>query len=183
MPPDSQQPASPSSAAKKDGHGHHHKERIGNYVVGAEIGRGSFATVYKGYRSVSALFWSACFEVQVSTQSRKEKGRRSSDDVLTIFRLPLLTLPLPPHRSLPALPALPSPRRSPPILVLPSSHSPSPSTPQKTRAPIAIKAVSRQKLTTKLLENLESEINILKVISHRNVVSLEDCFVSVLICP
>jgi hypothetical protein len=63
MPPDSQQPASPSSAAKKDGHGHHHKERIGNYVVGAEIGRGSFATVYKGYRSVSALFWSACFEV------------------------------------------------------------------------------------------------------------------------
>jgi len=48
---------------------------------------------------------------------------------------------------------------------------------QKTRAPIAIKAVSRQKLTTKLHENLESEINILKVISHRNVVSLEDCFV------
>lgn len=32
-------------------------------MVGAEIGRGSFATVYKGYRSVSALFWSACFEV------------------------------------------------------------------------------------------------------------------------
>ncbi|WWD20429.1 serine/threonine-protein kinase ATG1 [Kwoniella shandongensis] len=75
----------------------HHKERIGNYVVGAEIGRGSFATVYKGYRS-------------------------------------------------------------------------------KTKAPIAIKAVSRQKLTTKLLENLESEINILKVIHHRNIVALEDCF-------
>ena len=49
---------------------------------------------------------------------------------------------------------------------------------QKTRDPIAIKAVSRQKLTTKLLENLESEINILKVVSHRNIVSLEDCFVS-----
>jgi serine/threonine-protein kinase ULK/ATG1 len=43
---------------------------------------------------------------------------------------------------------------------------------------IAIKAVSRQKLTAKLLENLESEINILKAISHRNIVSLEDCFVS-----
>lgn len=42
---------------------------------------------------------------------------------------------------------------------------------------MAIKAVSRQKLTTKLLENLESEINILKAISHRNIVSLEDCFV------
>ncbi|WWC73813.1 uncharacterized protein I206_107785 [Kwoniella pini CBS 10737] len=74
-----------------------HKERIGNYVVGNEIGRGSFATVYKGYRS-------------------------------------------------------------------------------KTKVPIAIKAVSRQKLTTKLLENLESEINILKVIHHRNIVALEDCF-------
>jgi len=33
--------------------GGRHKERIGNYIVGAEIGRGSFATVYKGYRSVS----------------------------------------------------------------------------------------------------------------------------------
>jgi serine/threonine-protein kinase ULK/ATG1 len=29
------------------------RERIGNYVIGKEIGRGSFATVYKGYRSVS----------------------------------------------------------------------------------------------------------------------------------
>lgn len=38
--------------------------------------------------------------------------------------------------------------------------------------------MSRQKLTAKLLENLESEINILKAISHRNIVSLEDCFVS-----
>lgn len=38
------------SREKKDGS--HHKERIGNYIVGAEIGRGSFATVYKGYRSV-----------------------------------------------------------------------------------------------------------------------------------
>ena len=67
----------------------------------------------------------------------------------------------------------------PAFAILPSSALPLyiPRT-QKTRAPIAIKAVSRQKLTTKLLENLESEINILKVISHRNVVSLEDCFVS-----
>ena len=48
MPPDT----APAAVAKKEGHGHH-KERIGNYVVGAEIGRGSFATVFKGYRSVS----------------------------------------------------------------------------------------------------------------------------------
>lgn len=38
--------------------------------------------------------------------------------------------------------------------------------------------MSRQKLTSKLLDNLESEINILKAISHRNIVSLTDCFVS-----
>ncbi|WVQ95920.1 hypothetical protein IAU59_003019 [Kwoniella sp. CBS 9459] len=87
-----------NSQLSKDKEGHRsHKERIGNYVVGAEIGRGSFATVFKGYRS-------------------------------------------------------------------------------KTKIPIAIKAVSRQKLTTKLLENLESEINILKVIHHRNIVAMEDCF-------
>lgn len=72
------------------------RERIGDYVLGGEIGKGSFAVVYKGYRS-------------------------------------------------------------------------------KSRTPIAIKAVSRNKLTPKLLENLEGEINILKAISHANVVRLEDC--------
>jgi serine/threonine protein kinase len=49
---------------------------------------------------------------------------------------------------------------------------------QKTDETIAIKAVSRQKLTAKLLENLESEINILKGISHRNITALKECFVS-----
>lgn len=43
------------SREKESGHHRSHKERIGNYVVGAEIGRGSFATVYKGYRSVSVI--------------------------------------------------------------------------------------------------------------------------------
>ncbi|ODO11320.1 serine/threonine-protein kinase ATG1 [Cryptococcus amylolentus CBS 6273] len=80
----------------RDGHSQR-KERLGNYVVGTEIGRGSFATVFKGYRS-------------------------------------------------------------------------------KTKTPIAIKAVSRQKLSGKLLDSLESEINILKVIHHRNIVALTDCF-------
>jgi serine/threonine-protein kinase ULK/ATG1 len=50
---------------------------------------------------------------------------------------------------------------------------------QTTRAPIAIKAVARQKLTPKLLENLEGEINILKTISHPHVVELEDCIVRI----
>jgi serine/threonine protein kinase len=45
---------------------------------------------------------------------------------------------------------------------------------------VAIKAVIRGKLTAKLLENLESEIAILKRITHRNIVELKDCLVS---CP
>ncbi|WVQ77554.1 hypothetical protein IAR50_007242 [Cryptococcus sp. DSM 104548] len=85
-----------NAQSARDGHSQR-KERLGNYVVGTEIGRGSFATVFKGYRS-------------------------------------------------------------------------------KTKAPIAIKAVSRQKLSGKLLDSLESEINILKVIHHRNIVALTDCF-------
>ena len=53
---------------------------------------------------------------------------------------------------------------------------------QKTHHPCAIKVVSRQKLTAKLLENLEGEINILKAITHPHIVSLEDCFVSSSLC-
>lgn len=45
--------------------------------------------------------------------------------------------------------------------------------------PVAIKAVIRSKLTTKLLENLESEIRLLKGIKQRNVVELLDCLVRV----
>jgi serine/threonine-protein kinase ULK/ATG1 len=49
---------------------------------------------------------------------------------------------------------------------------------QRTREPVAIKAVSRGKLTPKLLENLEGEINIMKACIHRNVVALRECIVS-----
>ncbi|RKP24493.1 kinase-like domain-containing protein, partial [Syncephalis pseudoplumigaleata] len=69
---------------------------VGDYIVGSEIGRGSFATVYKGR-----------------------------------------------HRS--------------------------------TGQRVAVKAVSRSKLTKKLLENLESEIKILKSVRHDHVVHLFDC--------
>ncbi|GAA5826533.1 hypothetical protein JCM3770_006373 [Rhodotorula araucariae] len=72
------------------------EDRIGPYAIAEEIGRGSFATVYRGER-------------------------------------------------------------------------------QDTRAAVAIKSVIRSKLTTKLLENLESEISILKRITHRNIVELKDC--------
>ncbi|KAJ9119561.1 hypothetical protein QFC22_003270 [Naganishia vaughanmartiniae] len=72
------------------------KDRVGQYILGTEIGKGSFATVYKGYI-------------------------------------------------------------------------------QKTREPVAIKAVSRGKLTPKLLENLEGEIAIMKACIHRNVVALKEC--------
>jgi hypothetical protein len=58
MPPDTQPSRDRERASgqgqevKERKEGSHHKERIGNYIVGGEIGRGSFATVYKGYRSV-----------------------------------------------------------------------------------------------------------------------------------
>ncbi|KAH8928133.1 Pkinase-domain-containing protein [Atractiella rhizophila] len=45
---------------------------------------------------------------------------------------------------------------------------------QTQTQPIAIKSVIRSKLTSKLLENLESEIEILKGISHTNIVELID---------
>nr|CAG8571237.1 1539_t:CDS:10 [Entrophospora candida] len=73
-----------------------HQQSVGNYIVGNEIGRGSFATVYKGYH-------------------------------------------------------------------------------KKTKENVAIKSVSRSKLTKKLLENLESEIKILKRIHHDHIVQLVDC--------
>ncbi|ORY34580.1 hypothetical protein BCR39DRAFT_116114 [Naematelia encephala] len=98
MPPDTQSEREQSGERSKEKkHPHGNKGRVGNYVLGEEIGSGSFATVYKGHRS-------------------------------------------------------------------------------KSKVPIAIKTVLRQKLTSKLLENLESEINILKVIHNRNIVGLEDCF-------
>ncbi|KAF9980750.1 Serine/threonine-protein kinase [Mortierella antarctica] len=70
--------------------------QVGDYIVEYEIGRGSFATVYKGYHRV-------------------------------------------------------------------------------TKEPVAIKSVLRSKLTKKLLENLASEINILKGIRHDHIVALVDC--------
>ncbi|EEB09058.1 ULK/ULK protein kinase Atg1 [Schizosaccharomyces japonicus yFS275] len=69
---------------------------VGPYTIGSEIGRGSFATVYKGRHSV-------------------------------------------------------------------------------TKEAVSIKSVLRKKLTKKLLENLESEISILKEIKHVHVVELYDC--------
>ncbi|KAF9899381.1 Serine/threonine-protein kinase, partial [Lobosporangium transversale] len=70
--------------------------QVGDYIVEQEIGRGSFATVYKGHHRV-------------------------------------------------------------------------------TKELVAIKSVLRSKLTKKLLENLASEINILKGIRHDHIVALVDC--------
>ena len=49
-----------------------------------------------------------------------------------------------------------------------------------TKEPVAIKSVLRSKLTKKLLENLASEINILKGIRHDHIVALVDCRVNLL---
>ncbi|BFZ62711.1 Serine/threonine-protein kinase [Saitoella coloradoensis] len=79
-----------SSSSKRE-------REVGGYRIGNEIGRGSFATVYKGYRI-------------------------------------------------------------------------------KDREPVAIKSVLRSKLTKKLLENLDSEIAILKSLGHPHIVALIACF-------
>jgi serine/threonine-protein kinase ULK2 len=45
---------------------------------------------------------------------------------------------------------------------------------QVTREQVAIKSVSRSILTTKLFENLQSEIEILKRLSHKHITQLID---------
>lgn len=50
---------------------------------------------------------------------------------------------------------------------------------QETRHQVAIKAVKRDNLTTKLFENLQSEIQILKSLSHRHITKLIDIVVRV----
>lgn len=52
---------------------------------------------------------------------------------------------------------------------------------QTTRKAVAIKTVSRSILTHKLLENLESEIAILKALRHKNITELTDIVVSNLV--
>ena len=53
---------------------------------------------------------------------------------------------------------------------------------QETRHQVAIKAVKRDNLTTKLFENLQSEIQILKSLSHRHITKLIDIVVRVSAC-
>ena len=49
---------------------------------------------------------------------------------------------------------------------------------QETRHQVAIKVVRRDILTAKLLDNLQSEIEILKSLSHRHITKLIDIVVS-----
>jgi serine/threonine-protein kinase ULK/ATG1 len=55
------------------------------------------------------------------------------------------------------------------------SHVTQPGSPGYGVKHVAIKIVNRKKLTTKLLENLEGEISIMRTIRHRHVVELLDC--------
>lgn len=83
------------------------------YIIVSDIGKGSFATVYKGYHEV----------------------------------------------------------RCSPLLDYASDEG------QTTRHEVAIKAVKRDSLSTKLFENLQSEIQILKSLSHRHITKLIDIVV------
>lgn len=87
------------------------------YVIVSDIGKGSFATVYKGYHEVR----------------------------LTVF-----------------------------LGYVPSKMTPSH---QETHHQVAIKSVRRDILTAKLLDNLQSEIEILKSLSHRHITKLIDIVV------
>jgi len=49
--------------------------------------------------------------------------------------------------------------------------------PQETRRQVALKAVKRDKLSAKLFDNLQSEIQILKSLSHRHITRLIDIVV------
>ena len=53
---------------------------------------------------------------------------------------------------------------------------------KETRNVVAIKAVKRDSLTTKLFENLQSEIQILKSLSHRHITKLIDIVVRAFVC-
>lgn len=50
---------------------------------------------------------------------------------------------------------------------------------QETRAPVAIKTVSKSILKPKLFDSLQSEIRIMKQLSHRHITKLIDIVVSV----
>ncbi|KAK7052996.1 Serine/threonine-protein kinase [Paramarasmius palmivorus] len=91
-------PPTPSRTSSSTGRSRRERDEehdVGPYVLGSEIGKGSFATVYKGYH-------------------------------------------------------------------------------EETRKQVAIKTVKRDKLTAKLFENLQSEIQILKLLSNRHITKLID---------
>lgn len=48
---------------------------------------------------------------------------------------------------------------------------------QETRQPVAVKAVKLDDLKSKIFENLQSEIQILKSLSHRHITKLVDIVV------
>ena len=47
---------------------------------------------------------------------------------------------------------------------------------KKDQLPVAIKVISKDKLNKKLLQNLETEIETLKSISHPNIIKLFDVY-------
>ena len=87
------------------------------YVIVGDLGKGSFATVYRGYHEVRTC-------------------------LLLLFLLVLSFV-------------------------------------QETHRQVAIKTVTRQGLSPKLLDNLKGEIDILKSLSHRHITRLIDVIVSI----
>jgi serine/threonine-protein kinase ULK2 len=99
-------------------------DEIRPYVIVAEIGKGSFATVYKGYHEASTSVYNSLW-------------------LMAEWNL------------------------------------------QENRQQVAIKTVKRDTLSAKLFDNLQSEIQILKSLSHRHITKLIDIVVRILLprCP
>ena len=142
----SRQPTSSTSRRPKDST--RPDMAVGTFRRLEEVGRGSFATVYKGSMSVSELS-TRCF--------RDSKSHVAS--------------------SAPLILCLPSLSSADPKAIMESSICPANIVRSEQKKPgyVAIKSVDLNKLNKKLKENLYSEIHILKGLHHPHIVALIDC--------
>lgn len=121
MPAESAQTPSTSSNSSFARERDIEEQEVRPWVIDGDLGKGSFATVYKGYHEVRS-------EILCSSAIRSN-----------------------------------------------ALH-------QETGHQVAIKTVRKDKLTAKLFDNLQSEIQILKSLSHRHITKLIEIIVRV-ICP
>jgi serine/threonine-protein kinase ULK/ATG1 len=146
-------PPPTSVASRKSRESSHQEMTIGSFKRMEEIGRGSFATVYKAVHLVHPS--------QLDSQHHQfyQHTRPGWVDVTTTFTLPFFGS-LMDAFTVDALQEL----QADPIEMC-----------QKSKSFVAIKSVVLSKLNKKLKDNLTSEIDILKGLHHPHIVALIDC--------